>query len=121
MSTRTDSLQRGKLIPDWSLTDSSGASHKVWDFRQKSHLVLIYEPTATMETQAHWNAAVKADWKQWDWLNVAVVIVAKAPKELMPGAYAVDRYGILIGDYPAGQWTFDQIEREFLNYEAKHC
>jgi len=33
-------LVKGKRIPNWSVTDQEGAKHALWDYRQKTHLVL---------------------------------------------------------------------------------
>ena len=68
-----------------------------------------------------WQAAIEADRKQWTWLNVTILIVSKAPKDLAPGVYAIDRYGIFLNAYPLTSWNFDDLEKEFLCYEANHC
>jgi hypothetical protein len=113
--------QRGQLIPGWTIKDSAGQPHALWDYRQKSHVLLLWEPEASAETRRRWLSAIEADRKQWDWLNVEVLIVAEAPAQMSPGAYAIDRYGILLNMFPASRWKFDDLEKEFLFYEAKHC
>jgi hypothetical protein len=121
MSTKTATLERGKLVPNWVIKDHEGQKHTIWDYRQKSHVALIHDPGADKKTIQKWVTAIAADSKQWDWLNVKVLVVASAPKELQPGAYAIDRYGIFLNNFPATRWGFDDLEREFLYYEAHHC
>ncbi len=119
--TSASILQPGKRIPNWIVKDSAGEKHVLWDYRQKTHVALVYDPDSTADIRKRWIAAVDADRKQWDWLNVKVIVVASAPEEMTPGVYAIDRYGIFLSQFPASRWSFDDLEREFLYYEAKHC
>ena len=121
MTTTSETLQPGKLIPNWEIKDQEGQKRSLWDYRQKSHVVLLYDPESDAKTIARWLSAIQADKKQWDWLNVSFLIAREAPKDVAPGAYAIDRYGIFLNRYPSGKWGFDELEREFLSYEAKHC
>ena len=114
-------LEPGKRIPDWEVKDSEGTMHRLWDYRQKSHLLLINEPDSDPQTRQRWLSAIEADRKQWDWLNVRVLVVAGPPQGLPPGAHAIDRYGLFINTFPSAHWQFDDLEREFLYYEARHC
>lgn len=114
-------LTQGTRIPDWQVQDNSGKTHDLSDFRQKSHILILFDPAASQETLACWQKAVQADQKQWDWLNTKVLIVTKAPKEMAPGAYIVDRYGIFWTYYSPGHWTFDELEKDLVYYEARHC
>jgi len=114
-------LQRGKLIPNWTLKDIEGETHTLWDYRQKSHVVLLYDPASSRDTVTRWKAALDADRKQWDWLNVKPIIVSSGPKDLQPGIYAIDRYGLFINSFSPARWSFDDLEREFIYYEARHC
>jgi len=38
-----------------------------------------------------------------------------------PGAYVVDRYGMFWNYFAPGNWTFDDLERDLMYYEANHC
>jgi len=114
-------LEKGKRIPNWTVNDDEGESHALWDYRQKAHLVLLHDPEASKETQLHWKAAIRADQKQWDWLNTKVIIVKAAPDELAAGAYVIDRYGIFWNYFSPNHWTFDDIEKDLVYYEARHC
>jgi hypothetical protein len=33
----------------------------------------------------------------------------------------IDRYGFFLNYFPLDRWNFDDLEREFLYYEARHC
>jgi hypothetical protein len=114
-------LEKGKRIPNWNLKDVEGKSHDLWDYRQKAHLLLLYDPEASKDTIVRWQKAVQADQKQWDWLSAKVIIIHKAPKEVVPGAYVVDRYGMFWDYFSPGNWTFDDLERDLVYYEARHC
>lgn len=114
-------FEKGKRVPNLAVKDHTGAAHDLWDFRQKSHVVLLNDPNAEKETIQRWTTALQADRKQWDWLNVRWLIVKKAPKDLLPGVYAIDRFGMFINVYPPDHWSFDDLEREYLYYEAHHC
>jgi hypothetical protein len=114
-------LQRGKRIPNWTVKDQDGKKHVLWDYRQKSHLVLLYDPEAGKDVRERWGLALAADQKQWDWLNVKPLIVSSGPKEMAPGVYAIDRYGMFLNSFPPSRWNFDDLEKEFLYFEAYHC
>ena len=64
---------------------------------------------------------IRADQKQWEWLNTRVIIVKQAPKEVVPGAYVVDRYSMFWNYFSPGHWTFDDLEKDLVYYEARHC
>ncbi len=114
-------LEKGKRIPNWHITDVDGNAHDVWDFRQKSHVILLYDPQADAVTVGHWQKAIKADRKQWDWLNAKILIVTDAPKEMASGAYVIDRYGMLWNYFAPDAWTFEDLDRDLMYYEARHC
>ncbi len=50
-------LEKGKRVPNWNVKDAEGQSHDLWDFRQKSHLLLLFDPQAAPETLTHWAAS----------------------------------------------------------------
>jgi hypothetical protein len=114
-------IEKGQRAPNWSLEDIGGQSHDLWDYRQKSHLLLLYEPEAPPAKVGRWQAAILADQKQWDWLEARVIIVKKAPKDVVPGVYVIDRYGMFWNYFSPGHWTFDDLERDLIYYEARHC
>jgi hypothetical protein len=114
-------LEKGKRIPHWQVKDVAGIAHDLWDYRQKAHLLLLYDPEAEAETYGRWQKAIEADRKQWDWLNTKVIIIDRAPKEMAPGAYVVDRYGMFWNYFSPGHWTFDDLEKDLVYYEAQHC
>ncbi len=115
------SFQTGKQVPNLTVTPYQGPPQALWDFRQKSHVVLIYDPQAKADTVSRWQAAIAADQPQWSWLNVTVLVVKAVSEPLAPGVYAIDRYGEFMTQLPLAHWSFDTLEREFIYYEACHC
>jgi hypothetical protein len=114
-------LEKGKLVPNWTVTDEEGRPHGLWDYRQKSHVILLYDPQADAAARAGWHQEIKTNNKQWDWLKVIFVMVAQAPETLPPGVYVIDRYGRLWNFYPPKEWTFEGLEKDLVYYEARHC
>jgi hypothetical protein len=114
-------LEKGKRVPDWKITDIDGNVHALWDYRQKSHLLLLFDPQASADTVLRWQKAIVADRQQWDWLQTKILIVAKAPEGMAPGAYVIDRYGMFWNYFSPGHWTFDDLEKDLVYYEARHC
>ncbi len=114
-------LEKGKRIPNWQVKDMEGRQHDLWEYRQKSHVVVLYDPKATRETIGHWQKAIHADRKQWEWLNTVILIAQDVPPEVVPGAYVVDRYGMFWNYFSPDQWSFDGLERDLVYYEARHC
>ncbi len=114
-------LEKGKQAPNWKFKDQEGKTHALWDFRQKHHTILIYEPKTTVEKARQWQQAIHADRQQWDWLNVRFFILKKAPAELLPGAYVIDRYGRLWNYFSSDHWSFADLEKDLIYYEARHC
>jgi len=114
-------LEKGKRIPNWQVKDLEGVAHDLWSYRQKSHLLLLFDPNASKETVKRWKSAIQADQRQWDWLQAKIILIDKAPKELAPGAYVVDRYGMFWNYFSPGHWTFDDLEKDLVYYEARHC
>jgi hypothetical protein len=114
-------LEKGKRIPNWQVKDLEGNAHELWDYRQKAHLLLLYDPEAKPETRVRWQKAIVADRTQWDWLNTKVIVVDRAPQDMVPGVYVVDRYGIFWNYFSPGHWTFDDLEKDLVYYEARHC
>jgi len=114
-------LDKGKRVPNWRVKDLEGTTHELSDYRQKSHLLLLYDPQAAFETVTRWQQAIQADKRQWDWLQTKIIIIDKAPEELAPGAYIIDRYGMFWNYFSPGHWTFDDLEKDLVYYEARHC
>src|SRR5882762_2662153 len=89
-------LEKGKQVPNWIVKDHEGQAHSLWDYRQKSHVALLYDPVSNADTIRRWLTAIEADRKQWDWLNVRILVVSAAPIDMAPGIYAIDRYGTFL-------------------------
>jgi hypothetical protein len=114
-------LTKGTLVPNWSLVLSDGRTCAAWDWRQRSNLLLIVAPRSSSEERQRWQAGIEAERKQWIWLHAEVVIVTEPAEDLSEGVHAIDRYGRWIRSWPLDQWTFEDLQREYIYYEARHC
>ena len=114
-------LQKGKRIPNWELKTLDGQTRHAWDWRQKAHLILIVAPESSATEQHQWQAGIDAEKKQWMWLHAEVLIIVEPPYNLPPGVHAIDRYGLMIRTWPLNAWTFEDLQREYVYYEARHC
>lgn len=45
-------LTRGQIIPAFTLPGADGMPHSPWDYKQRSHLILLFTSTATDEGRA---------------------------------------------------------------------
>jgi hypothetical protein len=112
----------GELVPNLSIQDAGGVAYNLWDFRQKSHLALIYDPSSGPEALTERAAAISARQKEWDWLNVKIILVsATDPHTLNPGLHVIDRHGRLIKSFPLTRDLLAELESELIYYEARHC
>jgi hypothetical protein len=110
-------LEIGKLVPNIPLTLPDGSRRSLWDFRQKSHVLVLVGAAAAVRDAAQRLAERK---KTLVWLNLEVVPTAQADG-LPAGAHAVDRYGDLVGSYVLDDTLADRVEKDFIYYEACHC
>lgn len=109
-------LKKNDLLPDIEIDDLSGRKHRLWDYRQKTHLLLLFGEGASRV-----EAALAEKKKLMEWLGVRVIAFGAAPDGFEAGAFAVDRYGRFIDRFPFGDDLADRVEKEFLYYEARHC
>jgi hypothetical protein len=107
---------KNELLPDIEIVDLTGKGQRLWDFRQKTHLLLIFG-----EGAARVDAALAAKRKLWDWLGVRIIACAQPAPGFENGAYAVDRYGRFIEWFALDDELADRAEKEFLYYDARHC
>jgi hypothetical protein len=114
-------LQKGQLLPDITLSDDTGQSHRLWDYRQKTHLALLLVPDASAdELRAH-KEAIASRRKTWDWLHLKILVVTQPVDGFFAGIQAIDRYGKFIASFPASVEAWADVEKEFIYYEARHC
>jgi hypothetical protein len=107
---------KNELLPDIEITDVDGQKHRLWDYRQKTHLVLLFGDGAAASA-----AGLTAKRKVLDWLGIRVIACGPPPAGFEVGATGVDRYGRFLDHWPFGDDLIDRIEKEFLYYEARHC
>ena len=110
-----------KLLPDISVTTHDGQIFQLWNFRQRTHVTLLYERGANSEALLKLADEAKARQKTWDWLGVKILVVCQMPTEFPGGLYLIDRYGILVNYVEAIDEPWDLIEKEYLYLEARQC
>jgi hypothetical protein len=113
--------ERGTLLPNWLVTDPQGEKHALWDFRQKSHVILVAPPDGHSEMRDQWMAAFRQDRQKWAWLNTTLLFLEERPAEVACGLYLIDRYGRLWSYFEPQAWSLEGVEREWIYYEARHC
>lgn len=112
-------LNKGKLIPDIQVTGTDGQSIRLWDYRQKGHLLLVLVRDAARREK--WAADVKAHQKLWDWLSIRPMMIQAAPEGWTEAAYGIDRFGHFLEKFSLDDSLWECVEREFLYHEARHC
>lgn len=114
-------IEYGHLFPDQSVQGSDGLAHPLWDWRQKSHVVLTVDPQSDAKGREALIKEVKATAKTWDWLRVVFLWQTVSSEHTPPGVYLIDRYGRFRKMFPLKGWTLDDIEKEWIYHEAKFC
>lgn len=107
---------KNELLPDVTVVDLSSQTHRLWDYRQKTHLLILCG-----EGAARADAELSAKRRLMDWLGVKVISCGNSAAGLPTGAHAIDRYGRFLGSFEFSPELADQVEKEFLYYEARHC
>jgi hypothetical protein len=111
----------GNLVPDAEVMDLKGGIHHLWDYRQKSHVALLYNPSSREEKFEACRKAVQINESHWDWMNVSFLMLTRLNDHFENGMYIIDRYGRLIKFHPGSEWTLEDVEKELTYYEARHC
>ncbi len=107
-------------MPNLETLDLEGKRQDLWEYRQKSQVVLILDPGFTPEAAEALRSEIEGRKKLWTWLNVKFVRSAGKDEALEPGAYLIDLYGRLIRFYPGRAWKLDEIEQDTL-YNDCNC
>jgi hypothetical protein len=114
-------LEKKQLLPDIAVTDVAGQIHQLWNFRQRTHLTLIYDPSAAPDARSALSRAVLSRQKMWDWLKVKVLVLSEMPAEFPAGVYLIDRYGYLVAYLADLSNPWAEIEKEYIYMEAGQC
>jgi len=93
-------LTLGKLVPDAKVDDLTGRPASLWDYRQKSHVVLVNDPSGASFESCR--KAVLADASHWDWLNVAFLRLLEAEKEYPAGSMPSTAMAACSSNYSRG-------------------
>lgn len=117
--------QPGKLVPDCDIETLSGERGRLWDYRQKSHVIVLRGAGNQPAFLKKWKEEVQRRHPRLDWLRAIPLF---AEETLHPSALTVDlidRYGRLHKTLPVDPDSiaavFDQIEEEYVYYESRHC
>ena len=108
--------RKNELLPDIELTDLTGQKHRLWDLRQKTHLVLLFG-----ESASRGQTLLAGRKKLMDWLGVRVIACGAPSAGLTEGAVAVDRYGRYLETFAIDDQLPERLEKEFVYHEARHC
>lgn len=114
-------LSIGARPPDYDTSDLFGKTHKLHAFRRKSHVVLLWDPSATAEQRAHWAGRRREESQRWTWLQAEALVPASAPADVAPGTYLISRWGHVIAVHPPGSCDIDRIEKDLLTFESQDC
>lgn len=109
-------FEPGSRPPDADLRDLSGAPRRLHEFRRRSHVLVLVDPSAD---EARLRERHRDEAQFWTWLQVAFAV--PAGPGLPPGNHLVSRWGGVIASYPAGAWDRNLIEADLLRWEARDC
>lgn len=114
-------LREHEKTGDLAVIDLRGAPRDLRDFRRRSHVVLLWDPSTGPAELAAWRERRKAESQRWTWLQADTVLPAAPPKDAVPGNYLISRWGRVIAVHPPGPWDLERIERDLLTFEAQDC
>jgi hypothetical protein len=115
----------GQLVPDINVEDMNGEQHRLWDYRQKSHVILFRGPMAKSGPLKIWKEEAAQRRERLEWLHVILLAAVEEKETTEATIDLIDRYGRLHKTLSVGSQTpaqaFDEIEKEYIYYEARHC
>lgn len=112
-------LTPGALASDLVYPLDGAGVENLWSHRQRSHVLLVVQPDKARRQELR--QQFERDHAQWTWLHVAPRIAPYTDPPVSPGAYAFDRYGHCIHHWPGENWSLEEIQQEFLYFDARHC
>ena len=114
-------LAPGSRPLDYATVDLSGNPRQLHQFRHKSHVVLLWDPSATAEQRAAWTARRAEEAQRWTWIQAETLVPTVDLGDVAPGNYLVNRWGNVIAVHPPGLWDMDRIEKDLLTFESQDC
>lgn len=112
-------LQPGDAAGDREVLDLRGGARTLREFRRRSHVMLIWDPSAGGGERAAWLERRTTESQHWTWLQAEIVTPAAAAADLGPGNYLISRWGKIIAVHPPGAWDLEKVDRDFLTFEAQ--
>jgi len=114
-------MKPGARPLDCETVDLFGKPHRLHSFRRKTHVVLLWDPTAGPEVRAQWKAKRGDEGQRWTWLQAEALVPVDALGSVEPGTYLISRWGHVIAVHPPGVWDMDRIEKDLLTFESQDC
>jgi hypothetical protein len=114
-------LKLGEKTGDLPVIPLHGSTRDLRDFRRRSHVVLLWDPSAGEAELGAWKERRKAESQRWTWLQAEAVVPAAPPTDAPPGTYLISRWGKVLAVHPPGPWDMERIERDLLTFEAQDC
>ena len=114
-------LKSGAKTGDLAVNDLLGRARDLREFRRRTHVVLLWDPTAGPADLAAWRARREAESQRWTWLQAEAVVPVVPPTDTPPGNYLISRWGSVIAVHPAGAWDMERIEKDLLTFESQDC
>jgi hypothetical protein len=112
-------LQTGSPAGDREVLDLRGTPRTLREFRRRSHVVLIWDPSAGPAERASWLERRTQESQHWTWLQAETVVPAAPPADLAPGNYLISRWGKVIAVHPPGLWDLAKVDTDLLTFEAQ--
>lgn len=112
-------FEEGSTPGDLDVLDLDGRSRNLRDFRRRTHVVLLWVPSATPEEHKAWRGRRSEESQRWNWIGAEPVLPGHPLPQVSPGIYLISRWGRVIGIHPPGPWDLERIEHELLIFEAR--
>src|SRR5262245_62009480 len=115
----------GQLVPDMPVESLKGVRGRLWDYRQKSHVAVLRGGSGDPTLRQRWQEETQSRRQLWEWLNVIPLVAVDEVESTAPMLDLIDHYGRRLGTLLLKDGLtaplFDEIEKEYLYYEARHC
>ncbi len=112
-------FEKGKIVSDFDVVDAAGETHRLWDFRNRTHVAVVVGKDSSDRDRALASAAEFR--KTWDWLGLRFFSASPSLTLSDPGIYAIDRFGAFIAYVPFDADAWEKLEKEVIYHDAKHC
>ena len=112
-------MRPGARPPDSAAVDLFGKARRLHEFRRKTHVILLWDPTATAAQREQWARKRTEEGQRWTWLQAEALVPAEPLSQVDPGTYLISRWGYVIAVHPPGGWDMDRVEKDLLTFESQ--